>query len=64
MNLYIIEYKGLWLGGVAVVLAKSARQAIELVKEDPSSVNFTEVEVVGLESIGHPKVVYNNNGDY
>ena len=64
MNLYIIEYKGLWMGGVAVVLANSARQAIELVREDPASVNFTEVEVVGLASINHPKVVYNNNGDY
>jgi len=64
MNIYVISYKGSWLGGTAVVLAKSARQAIELVEQDPSTIDFTEVEITGYDDIITPKVLYNNNGEY
>jgi len=64
MNIYVISYKGSWLGGTAVVLAKSARQAIELVEQDPSTIDFTEVEITHLASVDQPEVIYNNNGEY
>ena len=65
MNIYTIHYKGSWLGGKAVVMANDAKQAIQLLMEDPMTVNPKEIEIVSaMEHGDYPKVIYNDNGEY
>jgi hypothetical protein len=60
--IYKVTYEGLWMGGVAIVIAENETQAIELVKEHEDTVNFCSTPTVKLlPSIG---VVYNDNGNY
>jgi hypothetical protein len=62
VKLYKVTYEGLWMGGVAIVIAENETQAIELVKEHYGTVNFCSAPTVDLlQSNG---VIYNNNGDY
>ncbi len=63
MNFYEISYKGLWLGGIAVVAADSEAEAIELVRADPGTCGFSDVAVKQILVPG-PCVLYNDNGDY
>lgn len=59
---YKVRYSGMWLGGKAIVSADSAEQAIEMVRNDPNTANFSEVTAVELPvSDG---VLYNDNGDH
>lgn len=58
---YMVTYEGLWLGGCAVVRAKSKKDAIEMVRNDNLTVDFNDVEVEVLDDSG---VLYNDNGDY
>lgn len=59
-----ISYKGLWLGGTAIVLAHSEEEAIELVRDHPDTLNFEDYFVAELEQPLGSCVLYNNNGDY
>lgn len=63
--IYKVTYGGWWLGGKAIVLARNSRQAIKLVREDPLTHNFVnvEAEIIGstADNLG---VLYNDNGDY
>jgi len=61
VNIYLVRYSGLWLGGEAFVFADNESEALEKVKNDKRTSNFTEVKVKKVESSG---VFYNNNGDY
>lgn len=65
LKYFKVEYKGAYIGGVAIVRAADKDSAIELVKHDPKTLRFEDVtatEVTGKRSA--PKVLYNDNGDY
>lgn len=64
MKAYIVTYHGLWMGGVAVVLAENEEAARQMVSEDAQTVAFENVEVEEVGSIRKPRVVYNWNGNY
>ena len=62
-----VNYAGLWMGGVAFVIASRAGEAINLVKEDGGTCNFDRVkaEVAALlYGEQEPQVIWNWNGDY
>ncbi|AXC43152.1 hypothetical protein [Salmonella phage S124] len=61
MKIFKVNYRGLWLGGTAIVIAKTEEEAIELARNHRSSIEFEDVTVEELPSTG---VVYNDNGDY
>ena len=65
MNLYRVTYRGLWMGGEAIVLAETAQRAIELASLHKDSVNFDKP---WAEQIDHPLasegVINNDNGNY
>lgn len=61
MKIFEVNYDGMWLGGAAIVVAETAEEAIELVKNHSSTVSFENVRVEELPSRG---VIYNDNGDY
>jgi hypothetical protein len=63
MNFFIVNYRGLWLGGRAVVFAPDQEKAIELVREHGETVEFSNVRATLVEA-SEPKVLYNDNGDY
>jgi len=46
------------------VIANSPSEAISLVKDDPSTIEFNNVEVEKEMDIDYPRVLYNDNGDY
>jgi len=64
MKAYVIQYRGLWMGGTAVVIAKSKKKALQLVENDPSTVAFEEPEITDIIELDKPKILYNDNGDY
>lgn len=63
MNYFKVTFKGLWLGGIAIVKANDPEHAISLVKENQKTLNFNDVQV---EVIYSPDcgVLYIDNGDY
>lgn len=61
MKIFKVNYSGLWLGGIAIVVAETAEEAVELARNHRSSIEFENVTVEELPSSG---VVYNDNGDY
>ena len=68
MNAYVYRGKGMYLGSLVVVAAKSKKTALRLIQEQlqamnlDSSVNWEEdVEEV---SISKPAVICADNGDY
>lgn len=61
MSIFKVTYNGLWMGGVAIVVAETPEQAIELVKNHKDTIEFNRVDVELLEPTG---VLYNDNGDY
>lgn len=61
MKIFRVDYKGLWLGGTAIVIAETAEEAIELARNHRSSIEFEDAKAEELPSNG---VVYNDNGDY
>lgn len=61
MNLYLVRYNGLWIGGKAFVWADSIVEAIEKVKNHQGTTNFDTPIVSQCEMTG---VIYNDNGDY
>jgi hypothetical protein len=61
MDAYLVTYKGLWLGGKAIVIAENQDHALQLVKDHETTGRFTSVTVELLPSSG---VIYNDNGDY
>lgn len=66
MKVFVFDYKGIFLGGKAVVLAPNERRARELIRDhrmtptDYDPVTLKEVFDINNKS----KVVYNWNGDY
>ena len=65
LGVYKVEYDGSWLGGKAVVTARTRGEAIELVRGHEDTVGFTGVKVEIIEiDLKTPKVLYNDNGDY
>lgn len=60
LKTYIVSYKGLWLGGAAVVLAATAAEATRLTKKHARTVNFDNVSVSEVKG----PILYNDNGDY
>jgi len=63
LKAYQVSYEGLWLGGVAIVLAYNEQEAARLVKEDPRTWGFENVRIVELE-YKPSTVLFNDNGDY
>lgn len=61
MKIFKVSYRGLWLGGTAIIVAETAEEAIEQARNHRSSIEFENVTVEELPSSG---VVYNDNGDY
>ena len=59
---YIVTYQGMYLGGQAVVMAKSAEEAIELVRCDSGTLKFNNPTAEEIK----PKngVLFNWVGDY
>lgn len=69
MKAYLVTYDchashGLWLGGSCIVIANSTSEAISLVKDDPGTIEFNNVEVEKEMDIDYPRVLYNDQGDY
>jgi len=68
MRVFEFSYKGLALGGTAIVIAKNegdARAAVFMHPNTPSTVVTLDLESVKpLELIDNVQVVYNWNGDY
>ena len=64
MKLYHVIYSGVWLGGKAVVLAKSRKGALRQVREHSKTVGPENMEVKEVFGLDKPVVVYNDNGDY
>lgn len=62
MKLFVVNYKGLWLGGKAIVWADTEDQAIELVRQDPNTQEFTNISVEEIPP--GTVVIHNDNGDY
>jgi hypothetical protein len=60
--IYKVSYDGLWMGGVAIVVAEAENQAIKLVKEHSGTINFGRSPLV--EVLPPNGVIYNDNGDY
>lgn len=61
MKLFLVTYSGSWMGGRAVAVAKNEDEAIELVRNDSNTSNFTDPQVTELPTDG---VVYNWDGEY
>ena len=59
-KIYEVTYEGSWFGGTAIVKAYTPEEAIELVRKDPRTTNFTRVDV----EVIHSEVLYNWDGDY
>ena len=65
MNAYEVTYKGLWMGGSAIVIADSGERAIELVRADASTVCFEDVQARLITgNLVAPSVLHNDNGNY
>lgn len=65
MRVYVVSYRGLWMGGQAVVLADSPEQATEMVRTHPDTVGFEDVKVQSsTPDLRMPHVIVNDNGDY
>jgi len=64
MKAFLISYDGLWLGGKAVVFAKTKKTAIKLLENDEQTLEFTDVQIEQELDIKFPCVFYNHNGDY
>ena len=63
LKAYHITYDGLWLGGVAIVVAHTKKTALRLLKEeDPTE--FTDVKITKVTVLDRPMVIYNDDGDY
>ena len=60
-KLFCVRYSGSWLGGLSLVFADDADQAIEIIKNHENTCNFKNVSVEQVKATG---VVYNDNGDY
>lgn len=56
-----VSYEGLWIGGTAVVMARNAEEAVELVRNHENTCMFNHVTVKALPCAG---VIHNDNGDY
>ena len=59
---WLVTYSGLWLGGKAVVVAETADEAIELVKNDAGTQNFKKATAEEIKP--ENGVLYNDNGNY
>ena len=69
MKIYQVTYGGMWLGGVAIVMAPNEEKAEHETRVDFSTQNFDDVCVTELEDLGpqkhlRTKVLYNDCGDY
>jgi hypothetical protein len=62
MSAYLVTYTGLWLGGKAIVIAKSKAEALQLVQNHSETVSFESDSTVELLPL--VGVIYNDNGDY
>lgn len=59
---WLVSFKGLWLGGTAIVVADNALEAQELFEKEHSGDMHAVSEVKPLPM--GKGVVYYNNGDY
>lgn len=65
VKLFEVRYNGSWLGGQAFVLAESPEQAEEMVRNDPSTLDFFKVTVTEMPiDLNKPAIIVNDNGDY
>lgn len=64
MKAYIVTYDGLWMGGRSVVIARSKKVALRLVREDPTTLEFNEINISDPIELDKPKVLWNENGNY
>ncbi len=65
MKLYEVSYEGLWLGGIAIVLASSEYEAIKLVANHSNTVNPQSMTATLVTNdLTKPLVIYNDNGNY
>lgn len=62
MKLFEVRYSGLWLGGKAIVWANSPEEAIETVRCDSATIEFTNVRVSEIPE--DLIVIHNDNGTY
>jgi len=63
MRPYLVEFKGSWLGGKAVVLAHSKMHAEILVREENPQ-NFVNLEINEIPLTGKGQVLYLDDGEY
>lgn len=61
MKLFVINYDGLWLGGKAIVFAENEKDALDQVRNDPTTVEFKNVKIEEVKAEG---IIHNDNGDY
>jgi len=61
---YSVSYDGMYMGGIAIVVATSPDEAIELVRNHPQTVNFDSKQVPPYVTEIKGPVLYNDTGDY
>jgi hypothetical protein len=65
LNAYKVTYKGLWLGGKAVVLAHTHGEAIELVRKHKNTIAFENIDADIIDfNPNTATVLLNDNGNY
>ena len=64
LKAFLVTYKGLWLGGKAVVLADCADTACDMVREHKSTITFEQVEATEVGQGDKACVLFNDKGDY
>jgi len=67
LKLYTIKYKGVYLGGVAIVLARDeerARLGLLQHPDCPDDVKTQQLDIYEHPYYTHESVIYHDNGDY
>lgn len=65
MKIFRIRYLGKYLGGLAIVMARTKKEAIEMVKNDPNTGDFVLVSIDEVtDDFTKSMVLTNRNGDW
>ncbi len=67
MFVFEFSYKGLWLGGKVLVVAKDISYAKKLLKRKLSTVDYNSLELIKkteFKEDSRTTIIYDDNGDY
>jgi len=68
MKIFLVYYKGSYLGGKAVVMARSRKEALSMVRNHEDTTLFKDIDIADEIDLDHwsaiaPKMIYHDNGD-